>query len=104
LFLTMKNKNNFLPLHRKEIKSIAVIGPNGNVARVDGGGSGEYYGYYQISPLQGILNKVGNDITVQFERGIPEKRLNSLRCLMSSELSAGLIDFIKSVGGDLLNF
>ncbi|NIA31689.1 MAG: hypothetical protein GWP06_17490, partial [Actinobacteria bacterium] len=92
----LKNENNFLPLHRKKIKSIAVIGPNSNVARVDGGGSGEYYGYYQISPLQGIVSKIGNDITVQFERGIPEKRLelpiadSSLYLLPGSENEHGV--------------
>ena len=71
----LKNKNNMLPLDKSKIKSIAVIGPNGNIARVAGGGSGEYHGYYQISPLQGIINKLGHDIPIKFARGIPIKSL-----------------------------
>jgi len=71
----LKNKNNFLPLDRSKIKSIAVIGPNGDKARMAGGGSGFLNGNYGISPLQGITDKVGSNIPVQFERGFPEERL-----------------------------
>ena len=69
----LKNENGFLPLDRNNYKSIAVIGPNGNVARMDGGGSGEYYGYYQISPLQGVINKLGPGYTISYVKGIPDK-------------------------------
>ena len=65
----------FLPLNKEKIKTIAVIGPNGSVAQVDGGGSGAYHGYYQISPLEGIINNVGNNVEVKFDRGIPERSL-----------------------------
>jgi len=71
----LKNDHNLLPLDRNTIKSIAVIGPNGNVARVSGSGSGEYHGYYQVSPLDGIINKADGKIDVKFERGIPEMSL-----------------------------
>jgi len=72
----LKNNHGLLPLDRNAIKSIAVIGPNGNVARVAGAGSGEYQGYFQVSPLDGIINKVGEKINVKFERGIPEKSVD----------------------------
>lgn len=67
-------ENNFLPLNLEKIKSIAVIGPNGNIARMTGSGSGFLKGNYSVSPLEGIVDKVEDNITVQFERGFPEKK------------------------------
>ncbi len=71
----LKNENHFLPLKKDKIKSIAVIGPNADVARMKGGGSGALEGHYGISPLQGIKEKAGNKIIVGFERGFPKERL-----------------------------
>ncbi len=93
----LKNENDILPLKSEKVKSIAVIGPNANVARVDGGGSGDYKGYYQISPLQGILNRVGDSVEVNFERGFSEKRFelpiadSSFYLLPDSENEHGVI-------------
>ncbi len=70
----LKNEGGFLPLNREKIHSIAVIGPNGNVARLGGMGSGALKGHYTISPLEGITKKAGDEILVTFERGLPEKK------------------------------
>ncbi len=70
----LKNENNFLPLQKDKIKSIAVIGPNGDVARMTAGGSGDLEGNYGISPYEGIVNQVGKNIKVGFARGVPEKK------------------------------
>ncbi|MBC8215531.1 MAG: glycoside hydrolase family 3 C-terminal domain-containing protein [Candidatus Marinimicrobia bacterium] len=69
----LKNKDHFLPLDASKIKSIAVIGPNGNVAQMHGGGSGSLTGHYGISPLEGLLNKVGDSISVTFARGVVQE-------------------------------
>jgi beta-glucosidase len=71
----LTNKSCFLPVDEEGIQSIAVIGPNGDAARMYGAGSGSLPGHYGISPLQGIRSHVGNRITVRFERGVPERRL-----------------------------
>ncbi|MCF6284709.1 MAG: glycoside hydrolase family 3 C-terminal domain-containing protein [Candidatus Hydrogenedentes bacterium] len=71
----LKNEDHFLPLDAQKIKSIAVIGPNGNVARMTGSGSGFLKGNHNVSPLQGIVDRVGANTTVQFERGFPEKKM-----------------------------
>jgi beta-glucosidase len=69
----LKNENNFLPLHKDKVKSIAVIGPNGNVARMAGGGSGNLDGNYAVSPYDGIAAVIGS-AHVPFELGIPPKQ------------------------------
>ena len=66
----LKNENNFLPLKKENYKRVAIIGPNGNIARVAGGGSGGNNGHYAISPFEGIKNKYGECSDVQFQRGI----------------------------------
>jgi beta-glucosidase len=59
----LKNQDNFLPLDKSKIKSIAVIGPLANVVHWD------WYGGtppYAITPLEGIRKEVGPDVKVNF--------------------------------------
>jgi beta-glucosidase len=57
----LKNVNHLLPLDRTKLKSIAVIGPRANEVLLDW-----YSGTppYRISPVEGIKNKLGADVTV----------------------------------------
>ncbi len=61
----LKNDNRVLPL-KKNLKSIAVLGPLANVAKL-GGYSG--FGMKTISPLEGIRAKVDPKTQVTFKRG-----------------------------------
>jgi len=61
----LKNQDNFLPL-RKDIKSIAVIGPNADVGRL-GGYSG--FGMKIVTPLEGIKDKVSPTTKVYYAQG-----------------------------------
>lgn len=60
----LKNEKNLLPLDKKKIKSIAVIGPRADEILLDW-----YSGTppYTVSILQGIKNAVGNNIKVYYE-------------------------------------
>lgn len=62
----LKNQNNLLPLS-KEIKNIAVVGPNANDVEVL---LGNYNGFPSnpVTPLQGIKNKLPN-ANIMYERG-----------------------------------
>jgi len=62
----LKNENNLLPLDRNKIRSIAVIGPN--AGRVE---LGEYSGgpTRKMSILQGIKDKVGSQLKVNYAEG-----------------------------------
>ncbi len=59
----LKNASNFLPLNKQTIKSIAVIGSRADKVETD------FYGGptpYAISALQGIKEKVGSSVTVNY--------------------------------------
>lgn len=62
----LKNDGNLLPLDRSALKSIAVIGPNAN--RVHLGGYSDDPGR-GVSVLEGITNKVGARIKVNYAEG-----------------------------------
>jgi len=72
----LKNEKHLLPLDQDKIKSIAVLGPNADEARMFGGGSGYLNAHYSISPLRGIKEKLGDDIQVKFVKGGRLKRLS----------------------------
>lgn len=63
----LKNQNNTLPLE-KSIKTIAVIGPNANDDEVL---LSNYNGipFQSITPLEGIIKKVGKNTKVLYEKG-----------------------------------
>lgn len=64
--ILLKNNNGILPLDKTKYKKIAVVGPNANDTRL-----GEYSGipYYKITVLDGIKNKVGNEMQVVYSEG-----------------------------------
>lgn len=63
----LKNANNTLPL-KKDIQSIAVVGPNANHLEVLLGNYNGFPANY-ITPLEGIKNKVSENTQVYFETG-----------------------------------
>jgi beta-glucosidase len=84
----LKNQNNFLPLDKNKIKSVAVIGPYANQVLLDW-----YSGTppYAISPLDGIKNKLGDKVSVQWTTG---KDVDSVKAL------AGSSDYVIVVVGN----
>jgi beta-glucosidase len=63
----LSNRNNFLPLKKENVKSVAVIGPAGDAAFE----TGNYYGTpaRKVSPLQGLKEALGSDVKVEYEQG-----------------------------------
>ena len=63
----LSNRNNFLPLKKESLKSVAVIGPAGDTAYE----TGNYYGTpaRKVSPLQGLKDALGSDVKVEYEQG-----------------------------------
>ena len=65
----LKNDKNTLPLDITKIKSIAVIGPNANIARAGGGGSSEVAPLFSVSPLDGLKGKIGDKVQINYSLG-----------------------------------
>ncbi|MCL4551285.1 MAG: glycoside hydrolase family 3 C-terminal domain-containing protein [Bacteroidetes bacterium] len=66
----LKNDQNVLPMQTEKIKSIAVIGPDAEIARTGGGGSAMVTPIDPISALQGLKNKLGDKIKINFAAGV----------------------------------
>jgi beta-glucosidase len=62
----LQNKGNILPLDVSKIKTIAVIGPNGNKQRL---GTYSALPSYYVTVLDGIRKRVGTDVNVVFADG-----------------------------------
>jgi len=62
----LKNVGNLLPLNKKTVKSIAMIGPRADQVVFDWYSSEPPY---SVTPLAGVKNKVGKKVKVQFALG-----------------------------------
>jgi len=89
----LKNNNNILPIS-KNIKSIAVIGPDADEARI-GGYSGP--GNKKVSILEGIQNLVGKDVKVKHSMGCNRESIEyvtipaeALSCILNDKNLQGL--------------
>lgn len=78
------NNKPILPLNKKQLKNILVLGPNADKKHGTGGGSSEVKSLYEITPLAGLKTKLGNDVNITVMRA------------RSSELTAIAGDYIVS--------
>ena len=65
----LKNENKILPLDIESVKSIAVLGENAIMKHAAGGGSSGIKAKYEISPLEGLKNKLNNRVELTFSEG-----------------------------------
>ena len=66
----LQNQKNILPIDTNKVRSVAVIGPNADTARIGGGGSAQVIPFYSVSPLDGIKKAVGEKMQINFAPGI----------------------------------
>ena len=67
--ILLKNEGATLPLDPSKLQTIAVIGENAVLLHGHGGESARIKAFYEISPLEGIVRRVGDDVNVLFSRG-----------------------------------
>ncbi|MBV6644286.1 MAG: glycoside hydrolase family 3 C-terminal domain-containing protein [Cyclobacteriaceae bacterium] len=69
--MVLLENNGILPLNKREIKKIAVIGPNADVLRYGGGGS-SHVGEptHLMSPFEAIKSFAGDEVQVNFAKGV----------------------------------
>lgn len=65
----LKNTDNILPIDLNKTKKIAVIGENAIKMMTVGGGSSSLKARYEITPLEGLRKRVGNDAEIVYARG-----------------------------------
>ena len=65
----LQNNGNLLPLNPQTVKNVVVIGENATKMMTVGGGSSSLKAQYEISPLQGIRNRLGNNVNVTYVEG-----------------------------------
>ncbi len=71
----LKNDDHFLPLDKNKIKSVAIIGPYANKVLLDW-----YSGTppYTVSALEGIKNKLGDKVKVEWTTGNDEDSVKDI--------------------------
>ncbi len=65
----LKNEDHLLPLNKKSLKKLVVIGDNANRTHALGGGSAEIKALHEISPLLGLKMALGGNCQVVYEPG-----------------------------------
>jgi len=65
----MKNANDLLPLAAESIRRIVVIGRNAARLHAYGGGSSAVKTPYEVSPLQGLQERLGEQADIQYFSG-----------------------------------
>ena len=65
----LKNEKNILPLDKKKIKKLLVVGENANRQHASGGGSAEVKALYEITPLMGIHMLLGGNTEIVYKPG-----------------------------------
>jgi beta-glucosidase len=69
----LKNDNSILPLKKSELESVAVIGFNATWKQAKGGFTAGVKAKYEVTPLEGIQNKLGNNVAVNYAMGYIQK-------------------------------
>ncbi|KIQ22348.1 glycosyl hydrolase family 3 [Flavobacterium sp. MEB061] len=65
----LQNNNNILPINLAKTKKIAVIGENAIKMMTVGGGSSSLKARYEITPLEGLKKRIGNQAEIVYARG-----------------------------------
>ena len=84
--ITLLKNDGVLPL--KDVKSVAIIGPNAAECRIGGGGSSYLEPPYRVSPLAGMQAVLGDDVAIAYARGCDN--FIELPAIPSDFLGAGL--------------
>ncbi|MGN0298966.1 MAG: glycoside hydrolase family 3 C-terminal domain-containing protein, partial [Lachnospiraceae bacterium] len=65
----LKNESNRLPLDKKKLRKLLLVGENAECIHSSGGGSAEIKALYEISPLMGMKMHLGGNVEVAYAQG-----------------------------------
>ncbi len=69
----LKNED-VLPLQKTGLKKLAVVGANANWKHAGAGGSSQVKAFYEITPLAGLQNLLGDDVAIDYAPGYVIKK------------------------------
>ena len=67
--IVLLKNDNILPLKKGDIKKLAVVGANATRKQAGGGGSSQVKAFYEITPLAGLENLLGEDVVIDYATG-----------------------------------
>ncbi len=67
----LKNERQVLPLDPKTLRNLVVIGDNATAEHARGGNSSGVKALYEVTPLQGLRNRLGDAVKIQYFQGYP---------------------------------
>ena len=97
----LKNEGHLLPLDPAKTKTIAVIGENAIRLHAHGGDSSGIKAFYEITPLQGLVNLVGAKVNLIFSEGYRKDGGGDLReRAIAAAKSADAVIYIGGLNHD----
>ena len=93
----LKNEDGFLPLDDRRLKNVAVIGENATRLQAAGGDSSRIKAFYEVTPLEGIVRRVGGRLNVIYSEGYRQGGDKGLA--ERAEAAARAADVVIYVGG-----
>jgi len=104
----LKNTDNILPLKEEKLKNILVVGKNAAAKHSEGGSSSGVRALYEVTPLEGIKNRLSDKCVIDYESGVFDLKYNSIpmQNLNITDLKSGcrnyrLITNIKDENGSI---
>jgi len=97
----LKNENHLLPINPDEVTNIAVIGENATRLQTHGGDSSAIKAFYEITPLQGLVNRVGRRVNITYSEGYDHRPDPTLEArAIAAAKSADLVIYIGGLNHD----
>ena len=69
----LKNDPKILPLERERLSRVVVIGDNAVARHAEGGHSSGVKALYEVTPLEGLRDRLGTRVEVDFYQGYPAR-------------------------------
>lgn len=99
--IVLLKNDNILPFKKDKIKTIVVIGGNGNHKHAGAGGSSQVNAKYEVTPLAGITRLAGDNIKVTYAKGydiVKDGKANA-KLIQEAVKVAATADVVVYAGG-----
>jgi beta-glucosidase len=67
--ITLLKNEDILPLNQEETKTVAVVGANATWKHAGAGGSSQVKAFYEVTPLEGLKNLLGDAAEIKYAQG-----------------------------------